>query len=455
MALSLPSIKLRPDVRTPMLSDLRSRRADSPGPDMLLDSPISRTMSLPSLRSLDLLPSTADRSMCTPRPTPPKPQPETSLGWHMPHLLRTSSPNPPIIALPCDDQLRHHGQRRASLDASRMTLEDTHDEGYDSSVSTGSAAFSGLTSESSKAATPPPSSPGPADLPESLSILAEVAQASLEHDKRAARRELEAAHAHVISRANAFHRQQQPQLPPRTPHFYASRTNSHLQPHSAASPVHLYPSRVSASDSRSPNPHPLSASSHLSPLRMLQSGLGPHRRLQHHRSRLQYTNGAPPSNQLRDFSGFDNHHALERESQDFGGQEYEALSLRNRHSLQVHRAQPDFAHVSRQTLMRQRQQQQQLGMVSLDPMKSGSSSDRPFSCSGCDRTFARRYDRNRHARKHTGEKPYQCLNPECGEDFGRPDALQRHYRARPECEMHKSKRTPSPGAESRSSDSTE
>lgn len=52
------------------------------------------------------------------------------------------------------------------------------------------------------------------------------------------------------------------------------------------------------------------------------------------------------------------------------------------------------------------------------------ASDRPFACPGCDKTFARRYDRNRHARKHTGEKPYQCTAPNCGEEFGRPDALQ-------------------------------
>lgn len=73
-----------------------------------------------------------------------------------------------------------------------------------------------------------------------------------------------------------------------------------------------------------------------------------------------------------------------------------------------------------------------------DPNKLAElSSDRPFACPGCDRTFARRYDRNRHARKHTGEKPYQCANPECGEEFCRPDALQRHYRAHQECEAEK------------------
>lgn len=41
-----------------------------------------------------------------------------------------------------------------------------------------------------------------------------------------------------------------------------------------------------------------------------------------------------------------------------------------------------------------------------EEMKPTSSSEgnRPYACPGCDRSFARRYDRNRHARKHTGEK---------------------------------------------------
>ncbi|KAK9900238.1 hypothetical protein P389DRAFT_9760 [Cystobasidium minutum MCA 4210] len=60
--------------------------------------------------------------------------------------------------------------------------------------------------------------------------------------------------------------------------------------------------------------------------------------------------------------------------------------------------------------------------------------DKPFACPGCDRSFARRYDRNRHARKHTGEKPYICANPDCEEDFVRPDALQRHYKSNSRCE---------------------
>ena len=33
-----------------------------------------------------------------------------------------------------------------------------------------------------------------------------------------------------------------------------------------------------------------------------------------------------------------------------------------------------------------------------------ASNPKMYACTGCDRTFARRYDRNRHARKHTGEK---------------------------------------------------
>lgn len=45
-----------------------------------------------------------------------------------------------------------------------------------------------------------------------------------------------------------------------------------------------------------------------------------------------------------------------------------------------------------------------------EEMKPTSSSEgnRPYACPGCDRSFARRYDRNRHARKHTGEKVSEC-----------------------------------------------
>ncbi|MBW0485430.1 hypothetical protein O181_025145 [Austropuccinia psidii MF-1] len=49
----------------------------------------------------------------------------------------------------------------------------------------------------------------------------------------------------------------------------------------------------------------------------------------------------------------------------------------------------------------------------------------------CLQAFARRHDRDRHQRMHTGEKPYEC--PQCSKRFMRSDALNRHRLMEPRC----------------------
>ncbi|KAI9187668.1 hypothetical protein H9P43_002059 [Blastocladiella emersonii ATCC 22665] len=53
----------------------------------------------------------------------------------------------------------------------------------------------------------------------------------------------------------------------------------------------------------------------------------------------------------------------------------------------------------------------------------GDSAIKLFACTECDKTFRRKADCVRHARVHTGEKPYQCS---CGDRYARQDALRRH-----------------------------
>ncbi|KAI9284017.1 hypothetical protein BC943DRAFT_90266 [Umbelopsis sp. AD052] len=67
-------------------------------------------------------------------------------------------------------------------------------------------------------------------------------------------------------------------------------------------------------------------------------------------------------------------------------------------------------------------------------MKSTSRSDasrkpKLFRCTGfgnCDMVFTRSEHLARHARKHTGEKPFQCVVPGCGRMFSRFDNMMQH-----------------------------
>ncbi|KAF2430040.1 hypothetical protein EJ08DRAFT_258888 [Tothia fuscella] len=54
---------------------------------------------------------------------------------------------------------------------------------------------------------------------------------------------------------------------------------------------------------------------------------------------------------------------------------------------------------------------------------------RPFSCGKCDRTFARRHDRERHQKGHLGEQRYVCDNGGCGKHFTRAEGLRNHFKS--------------------------
>ncbi len=45
----------------------------------------------------------------------------------------------------------------------------------------------------------------------------------------------------------------------------------------------------------------------------------------------------------------------------------------------------------------------------------GEAQEKKFQCGTCNRGFARKYDMEKHTRRHTGEKPYQC--GVCGKKF--------------------------------------
>ncbi|KAI9282588.1 hypothetical protein BY458DRAFT_531038 [Sporodiniella umbellata] len=57
------------------------------------------------------------------------------------------------------------------------------------------------------------------------------------------------------------------------------------------------------------------------------------------------------------------------------------------------------------------------------------SGPKVFRCTGygnCSMVFTRQEHLNRHERKHTGEKPYQCIVPGCHRMFTRNDNMRQH-----------------------------
>ena len=47
--------------------------------------------------------------------------------------------------------------------------------------------------------------------------------------------------------------------------------------------------------------------------------------------------------------------------------------------------------------------------------ENSNAGDKKFACSYCNQAFARKYDMEKHSRKHTGDKPYKCGI--CGKQF--------------------------------------
>ncbi|KAI8643125.1 hypothetical protein BD408DRAFT_415304 [Parasitella parasitica] len=65
----------------------------------------------------------------------------------------------------------------------------------------------------------------------------------------------------------------------------------------------------------------------------------------------------------------------------------------------------------------------------MNPKRTKSSRPKLFQCKGygeCNMIFTRSEHLARHARKHTGEKPFVCIVPECKKAFSRFDNMMQH-----------------------------
>lgn len=79
-------------------------------------------------------------------------------------------------------------------------------------------------------------------------------------------------------------------------------------------------------------------------------------------------------------------------------------------------------------------QPQQVGSANKVSPSVGHSETRPFACpsNGCTRSYKRKYELQRHQKKHSGLRPHSCRFMACGRagqnGFARKDHLKQHLR---------------------------
>ncbi|KAH8120128.1 hypothetical protein DFH11DRAFT_1558477 [Phellopilus nigrolimitatus] len=67
----------------------------------------------------------------------------------------------------------------------------------------------------------------------------------------------------------------------------------------------------------------------------------------------------------------------------------------------------------------------------IRPTRRQSRTPQNWTCSYCSESFKRAYDRKRHERIHTNEKPYVCYG--CKETYHRSDKRAKHWKRNPSC----------------------